>query len=262
MSYRSQPEQRVIPCTQCGETVTASGHQLANWKKSGRIYCGPECVRAMKQAAGAKRRGRRPEPPCTVCGSTVKLSEQSKSRLDMWTSAGRAYCSDTCRDAWVQQDVSERMARTNRTHASDRMRRDNPMHSAEVRERMSGTLKRIGHRPPQRGGNGSGLTEPQRRLAEFLGWETETVIVPRDGEMPWHYRVDIAHPTMKVAVEVDGGSHFSLERQASDRRKDERLSALGWLVLRFSNRDAMERTAECARTVTSTTSKWTPRTPT
>lgn len=200
------------------------------------------------------------ETTCTECGVPVVLT--LKARKDSFRRSGRAYCSDDCRDTWVRRDASQRMARTNRAHASDRMRRNNPMHSAEVRERMSDTLKRIGHRPPQRGGNGSGLTEPQRRLAECLGWETETVIVPRDGEMPWHYRVDIAHPSMRVAVEVDGGSHFSLVRQASDRRKDERLSALGWLVFRFSNRDARERTAECARTVLSTTSKWTPRTPT
>lgn len=200
------------------------------------------------------------EATCAECGTPVTLV--LKARKDSFRRSGRTYCSDDCRDAWVRRDASERMARTNRTHASERMQRNNPMHSPEVRERMSGTLKRIGHRPPQRGGNGSGLTEPQRLLAEFLGWETEVVIAPGDGERPYHYRVDIAHPTMKVAVEVDGGSHFSLVRQASDRRKDERLSALGWLVLRFSNQDVMERTAECARMVTSTTSKWTPRTPT
>lgn len=200
------------------------------------------------------------ETTCTECGTPVTLT--LKARKDSFRRSGRAYCSDDCRDTWVRRDSSQRMARTNRVHASERMRRDNPMHSAEVRGRMSDTLKRIGHRPPLRGGNGSGLTEPQRLLAECLGWETESVVVPRDGERPYHYRVDIAHPTMKVAVEVDGGSHFSLARQASDQRRDERLSALGWLVFRFSNRDATERTAECARTVLSTTSKWTPRTPT
>lgn len=86
--------------------------------------------------------------------------------------------------------------------------------------------------------------------------------MPKDGEMPYHYNADIAHPSMMVCVEVDGGSHFGLDRQASDRRRDERLSRAGWLTFRFSNQEAMERTAECAATVLSTTSKWKARTPT
>lgn len=185
-----------------------------------------------------------------------------KARVDSYRRSGRTYCSTTCRDAWVRRDSSQRMARTNRRYASERMVRNNPMHRPESREKMRRTLAEIGHRPQQRGGNGSGPTEPQRRLAEFLGWPTEVAVTPGDGERPYHYKADIAHPSMKVLVEVDGGSHCSLARQASDRRRDERLSSLGWMTFRFSNLEAMERTAECARMVLSTTSKWTPRTPT
>lgn len=197
---------------------------------------------------------------CTECGAPVTLV--AKGKIDSFRSRGRAYCSDTCRDTWVARDRSERMARTNRTHASERMRRNNPMARPESRAKMTETLHRIGHRPRQRGGNGSGPTEPQRLLARFLGWPTEVIVAPGDGERPYHYKLDIAHPSMKVCVEVDGGSHCSLERQASDRRRDARLASLGWLTYRFSNQEATERTAECARTVLSTTSKWTPRTPT
>lgn len=186
----------------------------------------------------------------------------AKGKIDSFRSRGRAYCSDTCRDTWVARDRSERMARTNRTHASERMRRNNPMARPESRAKMAETLHRIGHRPRQRGGNGSGPTEPQKRLALFLGWPTEVIVAPGDGERPYHYKLDIAHPSMKVCVEVDGGSHCLRERQASDRRRDARLASLGWLTYRFSNQEATERTAECARTVLSTTSKWTPRTPT
>ena len=194
---------------------------------------------------------------CTECGTLFE--ESRKAKLDSWKRSDRAYCRDACRDAWVSRDRSERMARTNRAHASERMRRKNPMHSAETRVKMSETLKRIGHKPRERGGNGSATPEPQKRLAEFLGWRTEFTIIPSDGARPYHYKADIVHPTMKVCVEVDGGSHFSLDRQSCDRRRDERLRSLGWLVFRFSNQEAMERTAECAQTVLSTTLKWTPR---
>lgn len=180
----------------------------------------------------------------------------------MWKRSGRTYCSDECRDAWVARSSSERLSETNRRHASERMKARNPMRDAETRKKMSDTLKRIGHQPPVRGGNGYGLTEPQRKLAEALGWPTEVPIAVGDGEMPSAYSADIAHPTMKVLIEVDGGSHFSLERRASDRRRDARLASIGWLTFRFSNRDAMGLTQECVATVLSTTSKWQERTPT
>ena len=136
------------------------------------------------------------------------------------------------------------------------------MDRPESVEKMKATLKRIGHKPRLRYGNGHGLTEPQRVLSEFLGWPTEVPITIGDGELPSAYSADIAHPTMKVCVEVDGGSHASLERRAADHQRDARLASVGWLTFRFSNRDAMELTADCAREVLSTTSRWKARTPT
>jgi hypothetical protein len=199
---------------------------------------------------------------CTECSGPVTLT--TKGKIDSFRSRGRAYCSDLCRDAWVKRDRSERMARTNRAHASARMRARNPMRSPETRAKMSATLREIGHRPRPRsqGGNGRLTPEPQRKLADLLGWPTEFTVIPRDGERPYHYKADIVHPTMKVCIEVDGGSHCPLERQAADRRRDARLASRGWLVFRFSNQAAMERTEECVRTVWSTTSQWTPRIPT
>ena len=217
---------------------------------------------AWQRAAAAQRRLARPKPPCTQCGATVDMPNEPDHRFRTWQKAGRAFCRDACRASWVSLESSKRMARTNRVHASARMIERNPMARSEVREKMAATLKEINHKPRTRGGNGTEIPESQRRLAEFLGWPTETSVPPGDGERPYHYKLDIAHPTMKVCVEVDGGSHFSLKRRESDRRRDERLARLGWLTFRFSNQEAMERTAECARTVLSTTSKWQARTPT
>lgn len=171
---------------------------------------------------------------------------------------GRTYCSLECRDAWVSQDSSKRMARTNRSHASARMRQKNPMHSDEVRERMAATLRSIGHRPQRQGGNGRGPTEPQHRLARELGWPTEVIVptkMPRGGGYPTHYKIDIAHLDHQIAIEVDGSTHHSLVGQARDAKKDEFLSGLGWTVLRFSNQDVMEHLADCVQTVRSTTLK-------
>lgn len=152
------------------------------------------------------------------------------------------------------------MARTNRKYASQRMRERNPMRDPDTRAKMAATLREIGHKPHVRGGNGKPLPAGQRALADLLGWPTEETYRTETGEPPWHYKLDIAHPTMKVCVEVDGGSHWS--RRDADDRRDALLRSRGWLVFRFSNRAAMERTADCAREVLSTTSKWRARTPT
>lgn len=154
------------------------------------------------------------------------------------------------------------MTRTNQRHASTRMKDNNPMSRPESVEKMKATLKRIGHKPRLRYGNGHGLTKPQQVLSEFLGWPTEVPITVGDGQFPSAYSADIAHPTMRVLVEVDGTSHSSRVVRESDRRRDARLASIGWLTFRFSNRDATELTAECAQTVLSTISKWQARTPT
>jgi hypothetical protein len=233
--------------------LLATPVQIANWSKSGRIYCGPTCVRAMRAEKGAARR-QTYEAACAECGRMVLLTERGK--IGTWKSSGRTFCDQACVLATRRRESSERMSQTNRRYASARMLERNPMHNPETRAKMAATLREAGRGPKFRGGNGKPIPEPQRRLAEMLGWPTEVTIVPRDGQMPWHYKADLAHPAMRVLVEVDGGSHCSLARRESDARRNARLAGLGWLTFRFSNRDAMERTAECVQMVLSTTSKW------
>jgi very-short-patch-repair endonuclease len=73
--------------------------------------------------------------------------------------------------------------------------------------------------------------------------------------MPNCYKIDMADTGLKLAIEVDGGSHGSLIVQERDRRKDALLVGSGWTVLRFSNQQVMERLEECVQMVTSTISK-------
>jgi hypothetical protein len=195
-------------------------------------------------------------------GAGVGSVRRVRGLRQQWTSRKRVYCSPMCRDARRSRESSERMARTNRRHASARMKARNPMREPEARAKMAATLREIKHAPRVRGGNGTPLPAGQRALADLLGWPTEETYRTETGEPPWHYKLDIAHPAMKVCVEVDGGSHYSISRQEADARRDALLRSRGWLVFRFSNRAAMERTADCAREVLSTTSKWRVRTPT
>jgi leucyl-tRNA synthetase len=53
--------------------------------------------------------------------------------------------------------------------------------------------------------------------------------------LPTNYKVDIADPARRLAIEIDGATHNRKKWRYLDRRKTEVLNALGWSVLRFSN---------------------------
>lgn len=94
-----------------------------------------------------------------------------------------------------------------------------------------------------RGGNGA-LTKPQMLLAEKLSFPMEYAIETATVKMlfvslPNCYKVDLAHPDSKTAIEVDGNSHRTKKWKFLDRRKTSVLKALGWSVLRFWNKDVM-----------------------
>ena len=47
------------------------------------------------------------------------------------------------------------------------------------------------------------------------------------------FAFDMAYPSVKVAVEVDGRSHSSARRMLSDAEKFNLASCMGWRVLRY-----------------------------
>jgi very-short-patch-repair endonuclease len=65
------------------------------------------------------------------------------------------------------------------------------------------------------------------------------------------YKIDVAFPNIKLAVEVDGSYHDWESQKSKDAEKDKFLISLGWFVLRFSSkavmRDALsvKRAIEC-----------------
>ncbi len=150
----------------------------------------------------------------------------------------------------MSTDRSETMKRWHRMHpeaaaaTSERMSARNPMYRASVRRRVSETLRRIGHCPTVRGGNGAAPTEAELALQRMLGRAAVlNYAVPlgrRRRGYPSHYKLDVALPKLKFAVEADGKSHLEYGRRPADARKDRRLSSLGWTVLRFRNRDILE----------------------
>ena len=114
-----------------------------------------------------------------------------------------------------------------------------------VREKVSDTLQKMGHKPTLRGGNGTGPTKAEQvLLKELPGWDWNYAISlwKKQKDYPTCYKVDLAYPSLKIAVEIDGYSHKVLTRQVQDRKKEAKLKELGWLVLRVSNERALNNT--------------------
>lgn len=144
--------------------------------------------------------------------------------------------------------------------SSERMKKNNPMKNKETRDKVSRTLKKIGHKPPIRGGNGTGMTEPQRILLNELNKQDEsfrdevvvkTMPYTHEFKSPYGYKVDIGSRKHKLAIEVDGSSHNTLKRIKCDKKKTEVLNLKGWRVLRFTNQQIMKSKMDCVQKVLS-----------
>ena len=173
---------------------------------------------------------------CFLCGEPVN---RPKASMALYRRNGRPFCSLTCSTRYRGKISSETMAATNRKHASARMTANNPMRNEASRQKMTATLKAIGHSPSIRGGNGKPPTEAEVMLNSLLGhfgFQMQ-VSVPTGfpkGTGPGHYKIDCANRRLKIAIEADGVSHCG-KRLMSDHRKDAFLTGCGWTVYRFSN---------------------------
>lgn len=133
-----------------------------------------------------------------------------------------------------------------RPEVSERMRRNNPMSDPVTKEKANQAKR--GRTFLSRGGNGQ-PTKPQLLLANALSLPIEYPILtgPVKGQfpsLPNCYKVDIANPETRLAIEVDGQTHRLKKWKYLDRRKESVLRALGWSVLRFSNHQVMENLEE------------------
>jgi hypothetical protein len=143
----------------------------------------------------------------------------------------------------------------------------NPMRLEETRAKVSETLKRIGHGPKVRGGNGRPATAAECALLEILGplgFANQVAVptkMPRDSGYPTCYKLDCGNATFRIGVEADGGSHSSMVRKQQDLKKDSFLALLGWTVLRFSNGVILSQPEMVQREVGCLILKWLERTP-
>lgn len=193
---------------------------------------------------------------CMTCGAWCAVT--SNAAKQQWRK-GRMYCDDRCMNTYKSQRISLAQAGRPRQWAADRMSgHKNPMRDPVAKAKAATTLRAIGWRPPVRGGNGTGPTAPQLLLASALGWPMEVPIATGMASGTGHptsYKADIAHPVLKVAIEVDGNSHRALLCKQRDAKAEAVLRGIGWTVLRFWNAEVMADLAACVQTVLSTISK-------
>lgn len=64
------------------------------------------------------------------------------------------------------------------------------------------------------------------------------------------YRIDIAIPKYRIAIECDGKEwHSSIKQKEHDRKKDRFLRKHGWTVIRFSGKRINQRLETCVQRV-------------
>lgn len=196
--------------------------------------------------------------PCDFCGTTIRPCAANAGM--------KRFCDQSCSTKWwmsfpefkARVYTKERSAKTGRGRSRflnsgtpeanrqvQRIRELNPMISHPgTAAKVSASLRAIGHKPPVRGGNGTGLTRPQSALLKILGqgWTAEAAIT-LGGRIPGYptcYKVDLGNREMMLAIECDGNKHCSPTQRAIDSKKDQKLGSLGWTVLRFSNKEILD----------------------
>ena len=187
---------------------------------------------------------------CNFCGK--KIINPTKNQKDTYKRRGRAYCSKECGKEYARKIASETMNKTNKKYASKRMKENNPMKREEIRKKVSEKLK--GRKPTAIYGNGRGLTKPQENLLNLLlkyNAMPEYTVSTQGyvGNYPKNYKIDIALPKYKIAIEVDGNSHRAIQRKAEDAKKTKLLEGKGWKVIRFWNNEINQNIEECLKEI-------------
>ncbi|WP_338268863.1 endonuclease domain-containing protein [Marinomonas pontica] len=83
------------------------------------------------------------------------------------------------------------------------------------------------------------MPEPERRLWRHIrGRQLGMKFRRQHGIGP--YIVDFYCPEKRLVIEIDGDSHYNLDTQVYDRKRDDFMRSLGLQVMRFTNQDILE----------------------
>lgn len=203
--------------------------------KREQVCCGKVCSdqhRSRTFTPSNKGTGQRYIVTCEWCKIQEEVGASKRTRR---------FCSRRCLQTAHWRNNPERRRRASerallwvtpewRKRSSEHAKRINsdPIVRAKISQTLRGKIF-----CGMRGGNGT-LTPEQLILQQKLGWDVE-VAIPT-GNPKWKAAVvDLAHPTLRIAVECDGASHHTTKQRNRDRMKDQMLESIGWVVLRFWN---------------------------
>lgn len=224
-AYQYKPK----ACSSCGTRFNPTG--------PGAARCGP-CMTVVRS--------------CRHCGNVFSFRSMGP-RND----ARRSFCSVRCKMLTQRADPSKEAIWRASMQAtwdasplkgrpspasSARMKANNPMANKAAVEKMRCSLS--GRTFLARGGNGA-PTKPQQMLADALGLPMEYAVITapvkdKFESLPHCYKVDLASPEHRLAIEVDGNTHKQRRWRFLDARKTAVLNALGWRVVRFWNQQVLE----------------------
>ena len=187
------------PCEWCGAQFTQD-------RPGERRFCSKSCG---AKSQHAKRRGGPWERTCEQCGVTFPGGAQ------------RRYCSKKCANTAIYHS-GNRQSFTAGSKAENK--------------RRTGAAQERAQRRAERWSSAKGVrTGPHvEAVREALGWPKNRIEWRVwDGTVYW--LLDLADPTARLDVEIDGSNHRLKSKQVVDARKTAALESVGWSVLRFTN---------------------------
>src|SRR3990167_2365927 len=225
-------------CVICGLRVRANNRRgicrRHGWSKSFDRVTG-KCLRC-GETIPARSRGSHAATKCQTVGPWNKglTAEEDPRLVSPGRNATRPGVSAKIVAAWKDPTIRARYVEG--ISRGQRKRFSKESERAASRERtqlliLGGRIVAFGGRNH---GNGKPPTDSEREMRHLLArhWFVAEHVVPTDS-VPHHYKIDLANPRTRVAVELDGGSHSGTARRKLDARKDSFLKSHGWLVLRF-----------------------------
>lgn len=235
-------------CPLCNWTTTKvqAIPQHLRWHHPGKKHC-PKCYEILDKAEipAHLEKHRYEKVPCRYCGKLLPKS-----------SIGGHISTIHINNKMFSPEVHKRAMNTRRQnkkyrrYLSLRMKANNPMKNLASRKKMTSTIRQKvanGELVPYGNygiyGNGGLPTEAEQYfLMRYPQAQYQYVVAPGDGVHPYHYKIDFAWPSLKIGLEIDGRSHAN--RRGADRKKDTRLKALGWTIIRMTNQDVLSGKSE------------------
>lgn len=181
------------------------------------------------------------ERKCECCGAALPLGIDPRTRFcnryeckilgrrkPVYSEATRRKRSEQMKDLNRRPDVQAKLIAF---RASDRC----PIRQPENRQKRLEQQRALGF--PNLKYDGA-PTIPQKLLFDALSGATMEFSLPKSGKTK-AFRLDIAIPSLKLAIEVDGLSHTKQKERNRDLRKEGILKDQGWALLRFRNAEVL-----------------------